>query len=138
MENEYDFHLLFIVLECQSKHVQINYLVKLKNFGYPPHFPKIVAYNVVAIKEKSLADDITIDKSKGKKTKSVQKSGTAKYQWQTMQSLGLADGEIKKFSDPLYWLKYSPPRFMDDCKKMGLKVDWRRSFITIDINPYYD
>jgi len=26
----------------------------------------------------------------------------------------------------------------DDLKDFGVKVDWRRSFITTDINPYYD
>lgn len=25
-----------------------------------------------------------------------------------------------------------------DLRSMGLKVDWRRSFITTDANPYYD
>jgi valyl-tRNA synthetase len=25
-----------------------------------------------------------------------------------------------------------------DLKAMGVKVDWRRSFITTDVNPYYD
>jgi leucyl-tRNA synthetase len=26
----------------------------------------------------------------------------------------------------------------DDIKDMGCKVDWRRSFITTEVNPYYD
>jgi len=27
---------------------------------------------------------------------------------------------------------------MSDLKALGLKTDWRRSFITTDVNPYYD
>ena len=55
-----------------------------------------------------------------------------------MQSLGLEDEEIAKFSDANHWLYYFPPHCIADMKKMGSKVDWRRSFITTDVNPYYD
>ncbi|KIH58091.1 leucine--tRNA ligase [Ancylostoma duodenale] len=55
-----------------------------------------------------------------------------------MQSLGLKDEEIKKFANTDHWLDYFPPYCISDLKKMGLKVDWRRSFITTDVNPYYD
>jgi len=27
---------------------------------------------------------------------------------------------------------------MDDMKRFGARVDWRRSFVTTDINPVYD
>lgn len=36
------------------------------------------------------------------------------------------------------WLNYFPPMCRDDLMKMGLKADWRRSFITTDRNLYYD
>ena len=55
-----------------------------------------------------------------------------------MQSLGFKDDEIAKFADYDTWLTYFPPMGMADLNKMGLKVDWRRSFITTDRNPYYD
>lgn len=71
-------------------------------------------------------------------SKAVAKSGGTKYQWQIMSGLGLSDEEIKKFSDPLHWINYFPPLAIADLKSMGAKVDWRRSFITTDINPYYD
>jgi leucyl-tRNA synthetase len=87
---------------------------ELEEYGYPPKFPNTEEEAV--IEDKSLADEITKDKSKGKKTKAMQKTGTAKYQWQIMQSLGLSDEEIKKFSDPLYWLEYFPPHCIDDIK----------------------
>ena len=31
-----------------------------------------------------------------------------------------------------------PPRAIEDLKRFGIKVDWRRSFITTDKNPYFD
>ena len=55
-----------------------------------------------------------------------------------MQSLGLNDEEIKKFADPMHWIEYFSPLAMNDLKKMGLKTDWRRSFVTTDVNPYFD
>lgn len=55
-----------------------------------------------------------------------------------MQSLQLSDEEIKEFADAKHWLYYFPPKCTSDTKKMGIKVDWRRSFITTDINPYFD
>lgn len=40
--------------------------------------------------------------------------------------------------DPNYWLRYFPPLAQRDLTAMGCGVDWRRSFITTDMNPYYD
>lgn len=65
---------------------------------------------------------VILDKSKSKKTKAVAKTGTAAYQWQIMQSLGLKDDDIKKFADANYWLQYFPPRAKNDLLKMGAKV----------------
>jgi hypothetical protein len=42
-------------------------------------------------------------------SKAAAKSGTAKYQWQIMQSLGLKDDEIAQFRDANFWLEYFPP-----------------------------
>lgn len=107
---------------------------EMETFGYPPKFPKDEAPSPV-VEEKS---DIPRDKSKGKKSKAMAKTGTAKYQWQIMYSLGLPDDEIKKFADPDYWIDYFPPLAVKDLKQIGLSVDWRRTFVTTDVNPYYD
>ena len=40
--------------------------------------------------------------------------------------------------DPLHWLEYFPPIAKADMMHLGCGVDWRRSFITTDANPYYD
>uniref|UniRef100_A0A8C4EB15 leucine--tRNA ligase n=1 Tax=Dicentrarchus labrax TaxID=13489 RepID=A0A8C4EB15_DICLA len=72
------------------------------------------------------------------KSKAVAKSGTATFQWDIMRSLGLNDKEIAGFASAEHWLEYFPPLAVKDLKQMGVKVDWRRSFITTDVNPFYD
>lgn len=109
---------------------------EMEDFGCPPQFP--VDADEFPEQEVSSIDEITKDKSKGKKSKVIAKAGSSKYQWQIMQSLGLEDEEIKEFASTDYWLDYFPPYCISDLKRMGLKVDWRRSFITTDVNPYYD
>lgn len=52
--------------------------------------------------------------------------------------MGLKDEEIAKFQDAYYWLQYFPPLAKIDLQRFGLSVDFRRSFITTDANPYYD
>ena len=111
-------------------------LREMEEYGYPPNFDvdEVDVEEVVAE-----VNEIEIkDKSKSKKSKAAAKTVNAKHQWQIMQSLGLSDEEIKKFSDPYYWIEYFPPAAIKDLKLMGVKVDWRRSFVTTDYNPYYD
>lgn len=55
-----------------------------------------------------------------------------------MKSFGLSDKEIAVFKDPCQWLTYFPPLAKEDLKSFGLGCDWRRSFITTDMNPFYD
>ncbi|KAL0884166.1 hypothetical protein ABMA27_016174 [Loxostege sticticalis] len=106
---------------------------EMELFGFPPAFPE---EEEVSLKEES--DIVPKDKSKGKKSKAVAKTGSAKYQWQIMRSLGIPEEEIKEFANESYWLEYFPPRAVADLKRMGIHVDWRRKFITTDANPFYD
>ncbi|XP_043919958.1 leucine--tRNA ligase, cytoplasmic [Protopterus annectens] len=110
---------------------------EMEDFGYPPRFPEDEEEDdeLSLKKEEEL---VIKDKAKGKKSKAAAKSGGANYQWEIMKSLGLLDEEIVKFADAEYWLDYFPPLAIEDLKRMGLKVDWRRSFITTDVNPFYD
>jgi len=108
---------------------------EMEDFGYPPKFPEESA--PVVEKEKDFEAEM-LKKGKSKKAKATSKKAGASYQWQIMKLLGLEDEEIKKFSDASYWLEYFPPLAKHDLTKMGLKVDWRRSFITTDTNPFYD
>ena len=50
----------------------------------------------------------------------------------------ISQEEMQKFIDPHYWLKYFPQQATEDLKKFGAAIDFSRSFITTDINPYYD
>ncbi|KAL4631244.1 leucine-tRNA ligase, cytoplasmic-like [Arapaima gigas] len=110
---------------------------EMECYGNPPQFPD-EEEGEEENKPKAGDEIIIKDKSKGKKSKAVAKSGGAKYQWDIMKSLGLQDDEIEKFADAAHWLDYFPPLAVEDLKSMGVKVDWRRSFITTDVNPFYD
>mmetsp|Transcript_15672 Transcript_15672/g.21502 ORF Transcript_15672/g.21502 Transcript_15672/m.21502 type:complete len:914 (+) Transcript_15672:2-2743(+) len=46
--------------------------------------------------------------------------------------------EIHTFVDAMKWLNYFPPLGVTDLKAFGSAIDWRRSFITTSVNPFYD
>lgn len=94
---------------------------EIEIFGNPPQFPPDDSFTVT-----------------GKHSKTIAKSDGNKYQWNIMLKMGIPEEEIPNFADASYWLGYFPPLATSDLKKLGVKVDWRRSFITTDINPYYD
>ncbi|EDW87550.1 leucine--tRNA ligase, cytoplasmic [Drosophila yakuba] len=108
---------------------------ELEQFGFPPQFPETEEVVPAVIEA---ASEVPKDKSKGKKSKAVAKTGAAKYQWQIMKSLGLKDEEIKDFANAEHWLNYFPPLAVQDLRRIGVHVDWRRTFITTDANPYFD
>lgn len=120
---------------------------EVAEFGNPPVFPKskevdtsvappAAAEAPAAVQQE--AERAEPEKFKSKKSKAVAKGGGAKFQWEIMQSLDLEDAEIAKFQDPYYWLEYFPPITKQHLQAMGVGVDWRRSFITTDMNPFYD
>lgn len=55
-----------------------------------------------------------------------------------MKDMGISGKEIKKFEKPEHWIKFFAPEFKKDYKSIGMSVDWRREFITSEINPHYD
>ena len=77
-------------------------------------------------------------KFSGKKSKAAAKKGTGATQWEIMKLSGIAEADIPAFKDPAHWLKFFPPLAKRDISLMGCGVDWRRSFITTDANPFYD
>ncbi|KAM7222806.1 leucyl-tRNA synthetase, class Ia, archaeal/eukaryotic cytosolic [Rhypophila decipiens] len=76
--------------------------------------------------------------SNTKKGKAALKSSKAKYQFQVMLSLGIPREEIHKFADAKYWLDFFPQLWRQHLTDFGCGIDWRRSFITTDVNEYYD
>lgn len=89
-----------------------------------------------ASKEAAAKTDPT--KFKAKKSKAVAKAGTAKFQHEIMMQLGIPREEVRNFAEADYWLKYFPPLCQEDCDNFGARIDWRRSFVTTETNPYYD
>jgi leucyl-tRNA synthetase len=86
----------------------------------------------------SAGGDAPVRADKAKKGKIAAKSTGHTYQFQIMESLGVPRAEIKKFADSVYWTRHFPPLAIEDHHAFGTRVDWRRTFITTDLNPYYD
>jgi leucyl-tRNA synthetase len=88
------------------------------------------------VQETTKAD---VTKFGAKKSKVNAKTNVAlKYQFQILLALGIPIEEIHKFADSDYWLRYFPPLWQRDLTNMGCRVDWRRSMVTTEANPYYD
>ncbi|XP_010251893.1 PREDICTED: leucine--tRNA ligase, cytoplasmic-like [Nelumbo nucifera] len=115
---------------------------EIQKFGDPPAFPSAIEELSISTEpepeEQNGGGQTLPDKFKSKKSKAASKAGRDKFQWEIMRSYGLSDSEISKFQDPYYWLTYFPPLTKEDLKAFGLGCDWRRSFITTDMNPFYD
>eukprot|EP00887_Chlorella_sp_A99_P004074 scaffold11.g4074.t1 len=92
---------------------------ELATYGNPPQFP---SEDDAAAAEAAPAATDDDAKFVAKKSKAAAKKGTGSTQ----------------FAAPSHWLRYFPPLAMRDIKAMGCGVDWRRSFVTTDLNPYYD
>ncbi|EXB62441.1 Leucine--tRNA ligase [Morus notabilis] len=114
---------------------------EIQKFGNPPVFPREVEEQEIEEPEAEAEvanDGAPPEKFKGKKSKAASKSGGQVYQWDIMRSFGLSDNQIVEFQDPYKWLEFFPPLAMEDLKAFGLGVDWRRSFVTTDKNPFFD
>lgn len=99
-----------------------------KTNGAPP---------VPAPTQETTKEDVT--KFTAKKSKAAAKVNVnLKYQFQIMLAIGIPVEEIHRFADPQYWLTYFPPLWKRDLTDLGCRVDWRRSMVTTDANPYYD
>ncbi|MEK6855536.1 MAG: leucine--tRNA ligase [Nanoarchaeota archaeon] len=55
-----------------------------------------------------------------------------------MKSMGFSEKEVLKFSEVKHWIDTFVPAAKEDLSRIGASVDWRRSFITTDLNPPYD
>ncbi|EMC95239.1 hypothetical protein BAUCODRAFT_123701 [Baudoinia panamericana UAMH 10762] len=92
---------------------------------------------VPAPTQETTKEDVT--KFTAKKSKAAAKTNVAlKYQFQIMLAIGIPIEEIHKFADPQHWLKFFPPLCQRDLTNLGCRIDWRRSMVTTDANPYYD
>jgi leucyl-tRNA synthetase len=55
-----------------------------------------------------------------------------------MLAIGVPRAEIHKFAKSEHWISYFPQLWKEHLTEFGAGVDWRRSFVTTDLNPYYD
>mmetsp|Transcript_3351 Transcript_3351/g.15833 ORF Transcript_3351/g.15833 Transcript_3351/m.15833 type:complete len:1059 (-) Transcript_3351:3429-6605(-) len=95
---------------------------ELEQYGNPPNFP---------VEEES-------SENTAMKSKVAAKTGKAKRQWDILVQSGISESEIHKFASALEWLRFFPTEGLKDVTAFGAKVDWRRSFITTSVNPFYD
>ncbi|OQR81111.1 leucyl-tRNA synthetase, cytoplasmic [Achlya hypogyna] len=110
---------------------------ELQEFGFPPQFPSEEA--ATPPPAPTPAAPVTNEsKAKGKKSKTVAKTGGLVRQYDILAKMLPDVNEIPKFQDPTYWLQYFPPYGEEHLRRFGLATDWRRSFITTDVNPFYD
>lgn len=59
-------------------------------------------------------------------------------QYNIMKRMGIPDDEIEKFTDCRYWCEYFPKCAQKTLERFGIRYDPRRSFVTTDIDPFYD
>ena len=119
---------------------------EMEDFGCPPVFPgeeeeteeSVAAAAAADAAAASAAAEKDPSKFSGKKSKAAAKKGAGATQWEIMKLSGIAEEDIPAFKDPAHWLKFFPPLAKKDISLMGCGVDWRRSFITTDANPFYD
>lgn len=81
-------------------------------------------------------EDVT--KFTAKKGKAASKVVKMKYQFQIMRAIGIPMEDIHLFAETQHWLEFFPPLCRRDLTNFGARIDWRRSFVTTDANPYYD
>ncbi|NOQ54147.1 MAG: class I tRNA ligase family protein [Thermoplasmata archaeon] len=55
-----------------------------------------------------------------------------------LRDMGVPQEHIAKMGDPVYWTEYFPKVTKEFVSALGASIDWRRSFITTQLNPYYD
>jgi leucyl-tRNA synthetase len=108
---------------------------EVAQFGNPPVFPAPQDEKVEAVEAPTV--DVGKKKRKGK-GKAAKKKSKFKYQWEIMREMDVDESQIADFQDGSHWLDFFPPIAKQDLGRLGLSADFRRSFITTDVNPYYD
>ncbi|TPX33461.1 leucine---tRNA ligase [Synchytrium microbalum] len=132
----FGFHVTGMPIKAAADKIKNELYLSDSRISIPSEEEEVVAEAPVANGTEAPSDDPT--KFKKKAAKVTAKSTGLKYQFQIMESMGVPREEIYKFADSLHWLYYFPPLAIEDLKAIGLKVDWRRSFMTTEVNPYYD
>eukprot|EP01080_Neovahlkampfia_damariscottae_P009492 gene9492-1698_t len=110
---------------------------EIQTYGNPPTFPvEEVVEKKQEVKVEKEVDPTKFSGAKGKLAGKTDKK--AVYQWNILKGMGISEEEIPKFADPVYWTSFFPPLGKQDLYSFGCAIDFRRSFITTDVNPFYD
>eukprot|EP00878_Enallax_costatus_P006705 GHUV01007030.1.p1 GENE.GHUV01007030.1~~GHUV01007030.1.p1 ORF type:complete len:1031 (+),score=336.93 GHUV01007030.1:253-3345(+) len=128
-------------LECLSRQACADKLDReLTAYGCPPRFPTQQDEEEEQQPAANGDAGAPVDPTKfvGKKSKAQSKKGPGATQWDILKRSGIQEEDIPQFRDSSHWLHYFPPLAERDLRAMGCGVDWRRSFITTDMNPFYD
>ncbi|MEO2154856.1 MAG: class I tRNA ligase family protein, partial [Nanoarchaeota archaeon] len=54
-----------------------------------------------------------------------------------LETFGVPKEEWEKFKEPIAWIEYFRPFWKETFKRAGFSIDWRREFITTELNPYF-
>lgn len=116
--------------------LKADYTARYKKLdGYNVLFP--MGYHATGMPIVACADKLKHElKPYGKHIPEVKLPKTS--QISILRAMNISDDEIPNFADPYYWIKYFPQEAEKDMKDIGASIDFRRSFVTTDINPYYD
>jgi len=61
-----------------------------------------------------------------------------KVQIETLRQFGASDLNLKKFKkDPKFLIRFFMKKWIENLKRSGMSVDWRRTFVTTTLTPTY-
>lgn len=69
---------------------------------------------------------------------SIDKSVDKQLQYNILREFGLTCEQIVKFVNPVEWIKFFPELGLSDITNFDIMVDTSRSFITTNLNPFYN
>lgn len=97
------------------------------------------AFHCTGIPIKAACDTLREEIAKGISEKTPRRiAPETPYQFHILLDMNIPAEDIPQFTNYEKWFNYFPNCGMEDLQRMALSVDWRRSFITTDSNPYYD
>ena len=111
---------------------------EIETYGCPPVFEDAGEDDSGGAQEEVNNGPVDPTKFTAKKSKALAKKGAGASQWEILKMSGIPEEDIPAFADSMHWLEFFPPLAKRDIALMGCGVDWRRSFITTDVNPFYD
>lgn len=115
--------------------LHLGHLFSISKADFMAHFKEMQGYNVLfPLSFHCTGMPISASAQKLKEELSGIKTDISTKE--ILQSLGFED--VTPFIDPIYWIKTFPGFCINSLKKFGANIDWRRSFITTDINKYFD